>query len=237
MKKTLRLGARPSPLSLKQVDEIKDIFPFIDFEVLTYQTQGDRDKHTPFTGLEGSDFFTRRLEEALLKNEIDVAVHSAKDLEENPPSGLTIAAITASISPYECLVSCGNKLLGALKPGSKVATSSSKRKNALLRYRSDLEICDVRGNIEERLYQLDAGKFDALIVAHAALIRLGLENRIAEIIPDWIIPAHPLQGSLALQVRSDNQGLIDLFSVVSNTPRLKELRGCALAGKEKKNAD
>ncbi|MDD5476835.1 MAG: hydroxymethylbilane synthase [Candidatus Omnitrophica bacterium] len=214
MKETLRLGARSSPLSLKQADEIKGIFPSIDFEVITYQTQGDRDKHTPFARFEGSDFFTRQLEEALLKREIDVAVHSAKDLEENPPRGLTIAAITASISPYECLVSRGNKLLGGLKPGSRIATSSSKRKNALLRYRRDLEIYDVRGNIEERLYQLDKGKFDALIVAHAALIRLGLENRITEIIPKWVIPAHPLQGSLALQVRSDNQRLIDLFSVV-----------------------
>lgn len=213
MKETLRLGCRLSPLSLKQADEIKGVFPFIDFKVITYQTQGDRDKHTPFARFEGSDFFTRQLEEGLLKGEIDVAVHSAKDLEENPPCGLTIAAITASISLDECLVSRGNKLLRELAPGSRVATSSSKRKNALLRYRSDLKICDVRGNIEERLYQLDAGKFDALIVAHAALIRLGFENRIAEIIPEWIIPAHPLQGSLSLQVRSDNQRLIDLFSI------------------------
>jgi hydroxymethylbilane synthase len=214
MKETLSLGARPSRLSLKQADEIKGIFPGIDFEVVTYQTRGDGDKHTPFTQFEGGDFFTRQLEEALLKKEIDVAVHSAKDLEENPLFGLTIAAITASISHYECLVSRGNRLLAELKPGSRIATSSSKRKIALLGYRSDLKICAVRGNIEERLYQLDTGKFDALIVAHAALIRLGLENRIAEIISPAIIPAHPLQGCLALQVRSDNQRWIDLFSSV-----------------------
>jgi hydroxymethylbilane synthase len=214
MRETLRIGARPSPLSLKQADEIKGIFPAIDFEVITYQTQGDRDKGTPFTEFEGSDFFTRQLEDALLKKEIDVAVHSAKDLEENPLPGLTIAAITASISPYECLVSRGNRSLDGLKSGSRVATSSSKRKTALLRYRSDLIMCDLRGNIAERLYQLDAGKFDALIVAHAALIRLGLENRIAEIISEQIILPHPLQGSLALQVRSDNKRLIDLFGTV-----------------------
>jgi hydroxymethylbilane synthase len=213
MKETLSMGARPSPLSLKQADEIKVIFPSIDFEVITYQTQGDRDKHAPFTQFEGSDFFTRELEDALLRREIDVAVHSAKDVEENPPAGLTIAAITASISPYECLVSRGDRLLDGLMPGSRVATSSAKRKTALLRYRSDLKVCDVRGDIAERLYQLDAGKFDALIVAHAALIRLGLEHRIAEIISEQIITAHPLQGCLALQVRSDNQRLIDLFSV------------------------
>ena len=225
MKEILRMGVRPSPLSLKQADEIKGIFPSFDFEVVTYQTQGDRDKHTPFTQFEGSDFFTRELEVALLKKEIDVALHSAKDLEEEPlfglwlwqkeakpcPSGLTIAAITASISPYECLVSRSNRPLHGLKPGSRVATSSAKRKTALLRYRSDLKICDLRGNIAERLDQLDSGKFDALIVAHAALIRLGLENRIAEIISEQIIPAHPLQGCLALQVRSDNKRLVDLF--------------------------
>lgn len=211
---TLRIGARPSRLSLIQVDEIRKLFPAIDFKVITFQTQGDTDKHTPFTQFEGSDFFTRQIEEALLKKEVDVAVHSAKDLEENLPVGLAIAAITVSVSPYECLVSCENRGLRQLKPGSRVATSSSKRKEAILRYRPDLKICDVRGDIEERLLQLDAGKFDALIVAHAALIRLGLKDRIAEIISPEILPAHPLQGSLALQVRSEDKYLIDLFSVV-----------------------
>lgn len=222
MKEALIIGARPSPLSLKQVDEVRAAFPLLDFEVITYQTRGDRDKLTPFAEIEGSDFFTRQLEDALLKREIDVAVHSAKDLEENLPKGLTIAAITASVSPYECLVSRENRLLDELAPGSRVGTSSYKRKAALLRYRGDFEVSDLRGNIEERLFQLDAGKFDALIVAHAALIRLGLQDRIAEIISPRIIAPHPLQGSLALQVRSDNKRLISLFSTVNtySAPRL-----------------
>lgn len=214
MHRIIRLGVRPSILAVKQAEEIQNQIIPVRFKTILIETQGDKDKKTLFSAIEGSDFFTREIEEALLSGSIDAAVHSAKDLGEVIPPELTIAAITASISPYECLVSRGNKRLNTLVYGAKVGTSSSKRKVALLRYRPDLQVCDIRGTIEERLHQLDQGRFDAIIMAHAALIRLRLEERIAEIISPGIIEPHPLQGALVVQVRADDSRLIRLFSKV-----------------------
>ena len=214
MHRIIRMGVRPSILAVKQAEEIQNQILSVRFKTILIETQGDKDKKTPFSAIEGSDFFTREIEEELLSGRIDAAVHSAKDLEEVMPAQLSIAAITASISPYECLVSRGNRRLDTLSYRAKVGTSSSKRKQALLKYRPDLQVCDIRGTIEERLRQLDQGKFDAIIMAHAALIRLRLEERIAEIISPEIIQPHPLQGALAVQVRADDSRLIRLFSKI-----------------------
>lgn len=207
----IKVGARPSRLALKQVEEIKKRFPKIDMQVVPIYTQGDLDKTTSLLGRDDSDFFTREIETALLNGDIDMAVHSAKDLEENTPKDLIIAAMTDSISPFECLVSRGNLTLDKLSLGARVGTSSLRRKECLLNFRPDLKAQDIRGNIEERLKQLDENKFDAVILAHAALIRLGLEERIAQIIPEAIISAHPLQGRLAIQIRKDRDDLLNIF--------------------------
>jgi len=188
-----------------------DSLPELDFEVVPIETEGDRDKVTPLSRMETTDFFTSDIEKALLENRIDVAVHSAKDLEDRPPDELAIAAITDSISPYECLVSRGNLTMRELVPKATVGTSSLKRKSALRRFRRDLIVKDIRGDIDERITRLDNGEFDAIIIAHAALIRLRYECRIAEIVPPDIIEPHPLQGRLALQVRRDRTDLIELF--------------------------
>lgn len=210
----LKAGIRPSKLAFKQAEEIQAQLPDVRFKIIPIPTRGDKDKETPLSGFRQDDFFTREIEQALIKGEIDLAVHSAKDLELDMPQDLVIAAITASISPYECLVSRGNKRLDTLACGARVATSSSKRKQALKAYRPDLRVCDVRGTIEERLHQFDQGRFDAIIMAHAALIRLGQVGRIAEIISPEIIEPHPLQGALAVQVRASDRELIGLFTVL-----------------------
>ncbi|MCG2705223.1 MAG: hydroxymethylbilane synthase, partial [Candidatus Omnitrophica bacterium] len=116
-----------------------------------------------------------------------------------------------SISPLECLVSRGNLSLNELPPGARVGTSSLKRKESLLRFRNDLVVEGIRGNIDERLAQLDSARYDAIIIAHAALIRLGYEQRIAQIIPREIIEPHPLQGRLCVQIRRDRCDLSDIF--------------------------
>lgn len=207
----LKVGTRPSRLAIRQVEEIAGAVGFIRFEIAPIWTAGDKDKTTPLFKTEGSDFFTREIELALLNGDIDIAVHSAKDMEEAPPAGLTIAALTRSISPYECLVSKDNRTLGQLSAGAIIGTSSRKRKDALIAYRGDFIVKDIRGDIEERLGKLDAGDFDAIIAAHAALIRLGLEGRVSDIIPPAIIEPHPLQGRLAVQVRDDRPDLISIF--------------------------
>jgi len=198
-------------LAIKQVEEIKDLLPGINFETVAISTKGDRDKKASISLTEGTNFFTEEIEAALLRGDVDIAVHSAKDLEDEPPEGLVIAATTASISPHDCLVSRSGLPLDALPKGAVVGTSSRKRREVVLKFRNDLKVKDIRGDINERLTRLDNGEFDAIIVAHAALIRLGYEGRIAQIIPDDIAAPHPLQGRLAIQVLKNRKDLIGIF--------------------------
>jgi len=201
MRTILRIGIRPSSLALKQAEEIKKVFSSVQFEVISIETRGDRDKITPLTNVEGSDFFTKEIDDALLTGEIDLAVHSSKDLPDILPEGLEVVFESVPISPFDALVSRGNFKIMNLPKGYRIGSSSLRRKSQIQALRKDLEIVDIRGTIEERLALIDSGKIDALIVAHAALIRLGLEKRIAEIIPLDIFKTHPKQGSLSLLAR------------------------------------
>ena len=216
MGRVYKVGARTSPLALKQVDEViaylKAFDPKIGFEIVGIDTCGDKDRLTPISDMEGTDFFTREIEEAISSGKIDFAVHSAKDLPDEIPEGLYIAAITESIDPYDALVSKDNLKLGELLYGAKVGTSSLRRKTQLKSYRSDFEIVDIRGNIEERLKILDEADLEAIVIAACGLKRLGLETRITQRIPFEILRPHPLQGSLAVETRKDNSSLIELFS-------------------------
>jgi len=185
--------------------------PLFSFEAVPIKTAGDRDKLTPLSVFEKSDFFTYEIEKALLNGTIDAALHSAKDLEEMPPVGLVVAAMTRSISASECLISKEGLGLDKLPLNSVIGTSSRARRASIIRFRRDLKVKDIRGNVDERIGQLDAGGFDAIIVAHAALIRLGYEDRISEIIPQDIVRPHPLQGRLSVQVNINRPDMIRLF--------------------------
>jgi hydroxymethylbilane synthase len=175
-----------------------------EHEIVVYDTSGDIDKDTPIAEVEGTDFFTDRIERALLKKEIDLAVHSAKDLPARIPEGLMIVATTESIDKDDVLVSKGNLKLSELPAGAKVGTSSRRRKESLLMLRSDLKLIDLRGNIEERMEKLNRGEYDAIVIAAAGLIRLGLEHRIAERLPFETAPG---QGALALEIRKEDKEL------------------------------
>jgi hydroxymethylbilane synthase len=199
----LRVGTRPSPLAIKQTDELKKLFPLVNFEVVIISTLGDKNKITPLPSVEGSDFFTREIDQALFEREIDIALHSSKDLPDKLNDGLRVVLETKSISPFDVLVSKGKLKLKDLPYASRVGTSSRRRKNQIRALRQDLMIVDVRGNIGERLALIDAGKIDALVVAHAAIIRLGLEHMISEVFNGDDFIAHPKQGSLTLVTRED----------------------------------
>lgn len=203
---TFRVGTRKSPLALKQVDEVMDnlrqLYHDREAEVITIDTYGDNDNTTPISDIEGTDFFTREIDNALLRNEIDVAVHSAKDLPDELTRGLKIEFTTESIDPYDCLVSKSGLKLDELPKGAKIGTSSLRRKTQLKEYRSDFEIIDIRGNIGERLEKLDNSDLDAIVIAKAGLIRIGLEHRMTQKIPFEILRPHPLQGSLAVVTKS-----------------------------------
>ncbi len=214
--RVLRIGTRTSLLALKQVEEalgyLKELYPQVQTEIVGIDTYGDKDKITPISEVGGADFFTREIDEALLKGDIDLAVHSAKDLPGQIPVGLVIAAITESIDPYDALVSKNNLKIGELGVRAKIGASSLRRKTQLKKYRIDFQIVDIRGNVEERLEKLDKDGLDAIIVASCALIRLGLQHRITQKIPFEILMPHPLQGSLAIEARENDKEIINLFS-------------------------
>ena len=213
-----RVGTRTSPLALRQVEEVigflREFYPDIKTEIIGIDTYGDKDKITPISEMEGTDFFTREIEEALLKGEIDLAVHSAKDLPDKIPEGLYLAAITKSIDPYEALVSRNNRKLSEIPYGAEIGASSQRRKTQLKAYRNDFKMVDIRGNIQERLHRLDQGDLEAVIVAACALVRLGLEERITERISFKILKPHPWQGSLAIETREEDTDLIKLLSKI-----------------------
>jgi len=210
----IRVGIRPSRLALRQFEEIKQRFKDISFDPVTIKTKGDKDKVTSLTSRENSNFFTYEIEQALLSKEIDLAIHSAKDLEEDIRPELVIAATTKSINKFDCLVSNQNFTLDTLPKNSRVGTSSINRRKGITNFRKDLVCKDIRGNIEERLTQLDRGDFDAIVVADAALIRLGLEALKIQIIPFKIIKPHPLQGRLAIQVLREREDLVKIFKEI-----------------------
>lgn len=221
MAETYKVGTRTSPLALKQVEELGNLlrgfYPDIKLEVVGIDTYGDKDKNTPISQIEGTDFFTREVDDALLTGGVDFVVHSAKDLVDNLSPKLIIAAITESIDPFDVLVSKSGLDLEKLPKAARVGTSSLRRKKQLMSYRSDLQIIDIRGNIEERLNLLDSGeapKLDGIVIAAAGLIRLGLEARITQKISFDILEPHPLQGALAVVTKVENKELIKMFSKI-----------------------
>ncbi|MEK6727502.1 MAG: hydroxymethylbilane synthase [Candidatus Omnitrophota bacterium] len=220
-----RVGTRSSPLALKQVEEVLGLLREFDadlrLEVVTIDTFGDKDKVTPISDIEGTDFFTREIDDALLRGKIDFAVHSAKDLPDEIREGLIIAAITKPLEPYDCLVSKNNLKLKELPAGARIGASSARRKAQLKNFRPDLKVTDIRGNIQERLKKLKESDFDAIVVAICALMRLGLENMITERIPLEILKPHPLQGSLAVVARSSDLQLIKFLSKIDSRETVK----------------
>lgn len=228
MEITYRIGTRTSSLALKQVDEvlaaIRKYYPLIKTEVVGVTTYGDRDKITPISDIEGTDFFTCDIDDALLSGKIDFAVHSAKDLPCKLKDELTIVAVTKSVDPYDVLISKSGIKLNCFPPGAKIGTSSFRRKQELKKYRGDFVIVDIRGNIEERIEKLEKTDLDGIVIAAAGLIRLGLESKITQRISFKVLRPHTLQGSLAVVVREDDLRLTDLFSVIDSR-RVKDHEG------------
>lgn len=182
----MKVGARSSPLSRAQVDEIAHEFGLV-FEVVWVETIGDKDKATSLRQMEKTDFFTRELDEMLLAGKIDAAIHSAKDLPKPLPRGLKIAALSRGVDPRDSLVI-------KKEPIRLVATSSARREEAVRQLYPDCQFVDVRGTIQERLEK----EVDGVVIAEAALIRLKLTHLPRVFLPG---PTAPLQGKLAIVCR------------------------------------
>lgn len=187
------IGARASPLSREQVEEVRREFGW-EFEVVWVKTIGDRDKTTSLRGMEKTDFFTRELDQMLLAGEIDAAIHSAKDLPEPLPKGLKIAALSHGVDPRDSLVI-------KKEPMRVVATSSQRREEAVRALFPDCKFVDLRGTIQERLQK----EVDGVVVAEAALIRLHLTHLKRIFLPG---PTAPLQGKLAIVCRQNDENII-----------------------------
>ena len=205
----VRIGLRSSLLSVAQLGEVLPMLeilaPDIKYLVTKFSSPGDRDKTTPLPEIEQQNFFTKDIDEALLSYEIDMAIHSAKDLPEKLPDELCVAAITPSISPWDCFVSRGNLKLFELPCGAKVGTSSQRRAEQVRNLRPDVKVVDIRGDVPDRIDQMDKGRYDAIVLASVGLIRLGLSDRIAEVFPENKFRVTSGQGSLALIARKSDK--------------------------------
>ena len=208
-KRTLTVGTRGSALALTQTESVvaalRSHRADVDIRVERITTKGDALRDVPLATL-GRGVFVDAIEEALRRREIDLAVHSAKDLPSRVPPDLAIAAFLERADARDVLVSRVGRL-AEMPRGARIGTSSLRRVSLIHSVRPDIETVDVRGNVDTRLRKLDAGQYDAIMLAAAGLIRLGLESRITEWLPTETMLPSPGQGALAIEVRADDSEL------------------------------
>jgi hydroxymethylbilane synthase len=204
----LRIGSRGSALALWQANHIRDLVERghgIRTEIVVIKTSGDRLQDAPISGMSVKGVFIKELEDALLGRRIDLAVHSMKDVPTEIPSGLEIAAITKREDARDCLVSRNGAKLAALPARARVGTTSLRRQSQLRRMRGDLDVREVRGNVDTRLRKVESGDFDAVVLAMAGLTRLGWAVRATQIFePGEMLPAVG-QGALGIETRADDR--------------------------------
>ncbi len=224
MKKVI-IGSRGSDLALWQANHVKRQLENLghEVEIKVIVTQGDAIQHLSFDKLEGKGFFTKEIEVALLDKSIDLAVHSHKDLETNPPAGLMIAAVSEREDPSELLLINNNKVDASQKwnlaQNAIIGTSSARRKSQVLLYRNDLTINDLRGNVPTRIQKLRDGNYDAILLAKAGVDRLQLDLsdfHVEVLNPTEFVPA-PAQGVLGLQIREDDQEMFTIMQQMNHT--------------------
>jgi hydroxymethylbilane synthase len=219
MGRKIIVGSRGSRLALIQtgavVARIREINPGLEVSVSKISTTGDRD-HRSLPGVMDTAIFVKELEEALLDGRIDIAVHSLKDLPTELPPGLGLMAVTERLDPRDALVA--NSGLNELATGARIGTSSLRRTVQLMSYRPDLQAQPIRGSVDTRLRKVRSGEFDGVIVAAAALLRLGWADKITEYLPlSAFLPAVG-QGALAIEGRLDDDQIARLVSPVNHLP-------------------
>lgn len=217
----LKIATRQSPLALWQAEHIRthlqQLHADLQVELVTFVTQGDKILDTPLAKIGGKGLFVKELENALLDGRADLAVHSMKDVPMELPEGLDLPVICEREDPFDAFVSNQYQHLDELPQGATLGTSSLRRKCQILQVRPDLNIIDLRGNVGTRLSKLDAGEYDAIILASAGLKRLGLGERIRhQLLPSVSLPAVG-QGALGLECRSNDQAVLDLILPLLHT--------------------
>lgn len=203
------IGSRGSELAMWQSNLVKakleSLFPDLTLAIKIIETTGDKLLDVPIANIGDKGLFTKQIESALLAGEIDVAVHSLKDLQTVQPEGLTIGAILKREVSNDVLIAKRYDSIEDLPHGATVATGSPRRRSQLLNYRSDLRIVDIRGNVPTRLEKFAASDLDAMILAYAGLHRLGMDLHIKQIIPFEIMLPAVGQGAVAVEVRDGDE--------------------------------
>ena len=217
--RTFIVGTRGSRLALAQtglvVDALRAAHPEARFEVREITTQGDRDTK-PLSEIGGQGVFTKAIEDALLRNEIDIAIHSMKDLPPRLTDGLTIAAVPKRGDPRDALVTKDGRKLADLPPGARIGTGSARRAVQLKAMRPDVECVEIRGNVDTRIRKVDDGGYDAVVVAMAGLERLGLAARASQVFSVEEMVPSPGQGALAVQVRTSDESALALAQQIND---------------------
>lgn len=210
---TVIVGARGSKLAQIMVQELITHLsgcPVVNFKARSVMTDGDKDRKTPLRSLGGGQggVFTTQLEQELLAGNVDIAVHSLKDLPTAPPTGLVLAVTPPRADPLDAL--CGSTLAG-LRAGARVGTGSARRIAQLRALRPDVEVVPIRGNVPPRLAKIKSG-LDAVILAASGLRRLGLDDAVTELLDPALFPPSPGQGALAVQVRASDPELLEMLN-------------------------
>ena len=236
--KPLRIGSRGSILARWQAEFVrKQLFQRtgVEAEIVIIKTSGDKMQAAPLTQIGGKGIFIKELEEALLDESVDLAVHSVKDIPTETPSRLTFPAVCRRDDVRDCLVSNNGTVLANLKQGARVGTSSLRRQAQLRHYRKDLDIRELRGNVDTRLRKVESGEYDAIVLSKAGLDRLGWSQKITEpLSTDVSLPAVG-QGAIAIESRAKDEVANEILgklddaetrtAIIAERALLKELQG------------
>lgn len=217
--RVIKVGSRGSNLALRQTEEVlgqlRPLHPEADFQVVTVRTQGDANPDAPLAGL-GLGIFVKEIERLLLDGELDMAVHSLKDLPAKLPDGLMLGAMSSRKDPRDVLVNRWRCTLADLPEGARIGTSSARRRALLMNICPQVEVLPIRGNVETRLRKAAGEDYDGAVLAAAGLLRLGLTGHIAEYLsPQRFVPP-PGQGVLAVEVRADDDHMVDLLRAIDH---------------------
>ena len=219
---TLILGTRGSKLAVHQSQwvqaRLQELAPGLTISLQRIQTSGDKILDVPLAKIGGKGLFVKEIEDALLSKEIDLAVHSMKDVPTALPEGLDILCVPPREDPRDALITRDGCRLDQLKPGARIGTSSLRRQAQLLHYRPDFTIEMLRGNLDTRLRKLREGQFDAIVLAAAGLRRLAWDAEITEYLPVYLSLPAIAQGALGIEARSDDTFVRELLSRFEHRP-------------------
>lgn len=218
-KKVIKVGSRGSPLALLQNEEVlgplRQLYPDLDFQVVTVRTKGDLDATSPLAGM-GLGIFVTEIERLLLDGQLDMAVHSLKDLPTMLTDGLALGAIGRRIDPRDVLVNRWDCPLGELPDGARIGTSSPRRQAQLRNLCPQATVLPIRGNVETRLLKAKGDDYDGTILAAAGLVRLGLTEHVADYLSAQQFVPPPGQGALAVEVRADDDQMQEILAPVDH---------------------